>query len=157
MYFRYSQALMIFAAGFANGFVLEKRTHFGHAPGSIFTSSAVVDRRYSGRSEGAHICFSETNPPILFRKTAFIHQNYNGLHGRNFPENGGFVFENEPTGSGFWEAKRVKLECFGCRIAGWPGAVMGWNRDPMSVRFMPLIPKLTPMHPTVNVTRHAQC
>jgi hypothetical protein len=44
---------MTFTEAFANGFVLEERTHFGQALGSIFTSSAVADRRYSGRNEGA--------------------------------------------------------------------------------------------------------
>ena len=53
MYFRYSQILMTFTEAFANGFVLEERTHFGQALGSIFTCSAVADRRYSGRNEGA--------------------------------------------------------------------------------------------------------
>jgi len=98
------------------------------------------------------MCFCETNPPILSWKTAVIHLLHNGLHKNILPENGGFVLENEPTGppsrelrrdssdseGGFWGVERRKLRGLG-------------------YRFMPLIPKLTPMHLAINVTRHAQC
>ena len=45
------------------------------------------------------MCFYQTNPPILSRKTAFINQRYNGLQDKIVLENGGFVFGNEPTGT----------------------------------------------------------
>jgi hypothetical protein len=46
------------------------------------------------------IRFCETNPPIFGSKTAFINLRYNGLRGKNLSRNGGFVFQNEPTGRG---------------------------------------------------------
>jgi hypothetical protein len=46
------------------------------------------------------IRFCETNPPIFGSKTAFINVRYNGLRGKNLSRNGGFVFQNEPTGRG---------------------------------------------------------
>jgi hypothetical protein len=52
--------------------------------------------------------FYQTNPPILSWKTDVIQQCSNGLHNKIVLENGGFVLENEPTGSGI-------LVGFGCR------------------------------------------
>jgi len=177
MYFRYSQTLMRFAEGFANGFVLEKRSRFEHtnvqhstlnvqrsrdqerqkdhagrrtrmarATGgtpvqhgrtragrlpafggargdqgprhyqrgngarltepwlhhrgrpSHYQRGIRLRRGYGGQGGSQNMCFSETNPPILAGKTAFIDFGYNGLRNKILSENGGFVLENEPTG-----------------------------------------------------------
>jgi hypothetical protein len=95
-----------------------------------------------------NMCFCETNPPILSWKTAVITQRHNALHHKNLRKNGGFVFQNEPTGRVFLRVKRRKLGGFGAGF-GVPNAVM-W------IDIMPPIPKLTPMHLAINVTRYAQ-
>ena len=55
-----------------------------------------------------NVPFYQTNPPILSWKTAVIQQCSKGLHNKIVLENGGFVLENEPPGTGI-------LVGFGCR------------------------------------------
>jgi hypothetical protein len=54
-----------------------------------------------GKAKDPHtICFSETNPPILDKRTALRLFRYNELHDKKAWKYGGFVLENEPTGRG---------------------------------------------------------
>ena len=45
-----------------------------------------------------NVPFYQTNPPILSWKTAINQQRSNWLRNKMLLENGGFVFQNEPTG-----------------------------------------------------------
>ena len=54
MYFRYSQALMTFADAFANGFVLEKRTHLRPQEGLLSSTAGPEVGSFSGNGRDAH-------------------------------------------------------------------------------------------------------
>ena len=62
-------------------------------------SSGAIGRRSGGfgGKRAPPICFCETNPIYVARKTAFIPQSDKGLHDRKADKTFGFVLENEPN------------------------------------------------------------
>jgi len=63
----------------------------------------------------------------------------------------GFVLENEPICRETTSRRLVRLGFRGVQ------GLKRWELGGLECRFILLIPKLTPTHPTINVTRHAEC